>query len=112
MGIDGIGQDSPAFVAIAIPQPSLTRKEQELHLEEGQPPLEVVSAEQQAVSPQPPESLQPRRARRRGRRGDDELTDDDPGNDEAAPAETISPSEQDGRSTEEEATGTLFDDRS
>ena len=82
-----------------------------MHLEEGQPPLEVVSAEQQAVSPQPPESLQPRRARR-GRRGDDELTDDDPGNDEAAPAETISPSEQDGRSTEEEATGTLFDDRS
>jgi hypothetical protein len=114
VGIEGVGQDSQSYITIAIPQPSLTRREQELHLEEGQPPLEVVSAEQQAVGPQQRGPELARKWRRKKSHGQDRglASEDAEGECEAAQEGSISPGGLDGRSTEEDKTGTLFDDRS
>jgi hypothetical protein len=103
----------------AAPQLSLARRDRELQVEEGQPPIEVASVEQEALRWRKNEDLEKWKKRRylRNARGEaasdethvtkDETREDDEGS-VAQPEQMHGNTE----SPEEEESGTLFDGRS
>jgi hypothetical protein len=115
--------------ASAVPQVS-SRRDRELQMEEGRPPMEVASAEQQALYWRKAENLQDkwhrgpaRKDQRRAVQGaaseegadetQEEATEGRPEGDEqgdfVAPQQIV---QEVAESSEEESTGTLFDGRS
>lgn len=105
--------------ASAVPQLSLTRRDGELQVEEGQPPTEVASTEQEALRWQKGEDLREKWKQRQesrtkakdaqcpARAAATEFAEQD---DDAACV--VESQQESSESTEEESTGTLFDDRS
>ncbi len=105
MAIDAV---QPLFreipAASAVPQVSLTRRDRELQVEEGQPPMEVASAEQEALRWKREEDPREKwRRRREGRREPKESEEES-----LRAAEEAATDEAE----EEEETGRLFDGRS
>jgi hypothetical protein len=119
MAIDAV---TPVFREIAassaVPQASLTRRDRELQVDEGRPPIEVAETEFEALRRRKREDLKEkwktRRWERRARREADESRMRDEcevaGADQSEPARTRA--ESAAESMEEDSTGTLFDDRS
>ncbi len=109
MAIDSVTPVFREIATSAVPQVSLTRRDRELQIEEGQPPLEVSSTEQQALRWQKSEDLHEKWKRHQhhagGQRSGKEGSEADSAEDKAEATEECT------RSTKEE-TGTLFDDRS
>lgn len=115
MSIDPLGpvyREIPA--ASAVPQLSLTRRDRELQMEEGQPPIEVAEAEQQPLrwnkEEDPREKWRQRRDTRNARRNATQCEAQGEMLDEAVP--TLTQLQESPQLQEEEETGTLFDDRS
>jgi len=109
MAIDGL---TPGFREVAassaVPQPSLTRRERELQIEDGRPPIEVPEAEMEALRWLHGEDVgeRPRSEKRRNRRGRQRRS---------SSGRRLEDAETQPELTEEfteEETGTLFDDRS
>jgi hypothetical protein len=111
MAIDAvvpISRENPA--ASAVSQLSLTRRARELQLEEGQPPMEVASAEQEALQWQKDEGLRERGKRRQSQQSTMQSALQEEHEEAGAQhPETLQPCTE---VQEEEETGTLFDDRS
>jgi hypothetical protein len=110
MAIDSVTPVFREIATSAVPQVSLTRRDRELQIEEGQPPLEVASTEQQALHWQKSEDLdekwkRPQDGHAGGQSSDGESSEADSAEDQAEVTGECA------TSTEEE-TGTLFDDRS
>jgi hypothetical protein len=121
MAIDGV---QPVFreipAASAVPQLSLTRRDRELQMEEGQPPMEVASTELQTLRWQKSEDLREKWKKRQQQRNagassqatqeatlnetPEDLEEAQVAQPEAMQSGTELPGEED--------TGTLFDDRS
>jgi hypothetical protein len=112
-----IGTVVPVFreipAASAVPQPSLTRREQELQIEEGHPQIEVASAEQEALRWRKSEDLQEKwkqqEQRKTRRNAAEDIAPEAVDESNMVLAETT---QENAESPEEEPTGTLFDDRS
>ena len=115
MAIDAV---QPVFREIpapsAVPQHSLTRRDRELQMEEGQPPMEVASTEQEALRWRTGEDLQEKWRKRqpqqnaRGKASPDDAPDGEP----EALEEQFQAAPGGPELPEEDETGTLFDDRS
>jgi hypothetical protein len=101
-------------LASAVPQASLTRRDRDLQVAEGLPPIEVSEAGLEALRWRKNEDLrekwkkrrEPRRARGQAS-GAEVLEEDEDGGVQASPGE-----EPGAEALEEDANGTLFDDRS
>lgn len=114
MAIDSVMPVFREIATSAVPQASLTRRDRELQIEDGQPPLDVASTEQQALRWQKSEDLHEKWKRRdRHHAGGHASGRETPDADSAEKAEEAqaTPAEECASSTEEE-TGTLFNDRS
>jgi hypothetical protein len=110
MAIDSVTPVFREIATSAVPQVSLTRRDRELQIEEGQPPLEVASTEQQALRWQKSEDLHEKWKRQQGRHaGGQSSGEETPDADSVE--EKAEVTEECATSIEEE-TGTLFDDRS
>ncbi len=118
MAIDAI---QPIFrqipAASAVSQISLTRRDRELQVEEGQPPMEVASAEQDALHWQKNQDLQEKWKRRRANEGSrreassNEQQDEAQESSEEPDVEQLEPLPESTESTEQDDAGTLFEDR-
>ena len=101
-------------LASAVPQASLTRRDRELQVAEGLPPIEVSETGLEALRWRKSEDLrekwkkrgEQRRARRKASQTEPREEDEDVG------VEPSQPEPESAEFPEEESTGTLFDDRS
>lgn len=115
MSIDAV---APVFrdipVESAVPQLSLTRRDRELQMKEGQPPTEVAEVAQDALAWRKDEDLREkwkkRQCKQEAKRTALQGTDSD--DIEQASVALAEPTQTSTELQEEEATGTLFDDRS
>ncbi len=101
-------------LASAVPQASLTRRDRELQVSEGLPPIEVTETGMEALRWRKSEDLREKwRKRREQRRARRKASQAEPREeDEEAGAEPSQPEQAGAEFPEEELTGTLFDDRS
>jgi hypothetical protein len=100
-------------LASAVSQASLTKRDRELQVEEGQPPLEVAKDELEALRWHKREDLREKWKRRQEQRARRKTSEDEGVEQgEEAQAEQAQPEMQSAESLEEDETGTLFDDRS
>jgi hypothetical protein len=123
MAIDPVG---PVYTEVAaastISQASLTRRDRELQVDEGRPPIEVVDAEFEALRWRKREDLREKWKKRREQRQarqnargsalQDEREDAGAVQSEPARESAGSVEESAEESEEEESIGTFFDDRS
>jgi hypothetical protein len=119
MAMDAV---TPVFREIAavgaVPQSSLTGRDRELQVEEGRPPIEVAETELEALRRRKSEELREKRKKRQeARRARGPALEG--GALEAAPTQedgearaAESQQLQENEESQEEETGTLFDDRS
>lgn len=110
MAIDSVTPVFREIATSAVPQISLTRRDRELQIEEGQPPLEVASAEQEALRWQKSEDLHEKWKRYKDRHAGDQSSGEETS--EAESAEDKAEVTEECATSLEEETGTLFDDRS
>lgn len=128
MGIGPVVPVQQETAASASSQASLTRRDRELQVEEGQPPIEVPEAELEALRWRKNEELRDKRKKRSARQqSGSKASDSDRAEFESADAETVEAEEAgtderaqtelsgqlpNKESEEEESAGTLFDSRS
>jgi hypothetical protein len=106
-------------LASAVPQASLTRRDRELQVAEGLPPIEVSEAGMEALRWRKNEDLREKWKKRRELRrargqasGAEAREEDEEGGVEALLREEPDAESLEGEPQDEDATGTLFDDRS
>lgn len=101
-------------LANAVPQASLTRRDWELQVAEGLPPIEISETELEALRWRKREDLREKwKKRQEQRRARGKAWRTEPGEEDAEAGTAPSqPEQKSAESSEEEPTGTLFDDRS